>query len=399
MPDDRTNSRPAVISIVCILGWVGSAFAILSSLLLLTLGDAVWMWVFSGIAAVVGAVILIGIWRMRRWAVLAYTGLFVVGQIALLLLGLWNIFSLFPVFILLVFWYFYPEMSSPPDVSDDLCCTIKYYRWPTAVTVLTLCAIGIVVAFGWLVTVFNAGDFDTDSSTETQASSTRFENVNALPTQRQARQAEKLRSVNLTLADLPSDFRQETLFASSSDAFRLFTDGELAHSVTFANESAKKAKQLSDKAGGSPLAARLASSQSEREALEDTQHFYVRVSLPEESLDSKLADYKENMAELKDSGANTVFSLMGAGVEAVSLEETVGSKQFGWRISLGSSSFMDHFVFYRKPVLVFIGPYVSLNKNSFSELILPKARLIDERIQNTTFATTTSSSTKAARKR
>ena len=399
MPDDKTTNRPALISIVCILGWVGSAFAILSSLLLLALGNAVWVGVFSGVVTVVGVIILIGIWRMRRWAVLAYTGLFVVSQIVLLLLGIWNIFSLFPVFVLLVFWYFYPEMSSPPDISGDLRHTIQYYRWPTAVTVLTLCAIGIVVAFGWLVTVFNATDFDTDSSTETQASSTRFETADTLPTQRQTRRADKLRSVNLTLADLPSDFQQDAFFASSSDAFKFFADGELVHSMDFVNESAKKAKRLSEKTGGSPLAARLASSPSEREALKDMQVFRVRVALPEESLDSKLTDYKENVTKLKESGVGTVFSLLGTDVEAVFLEEAVGAKQFGWRISFGSSSFMDHFVFYRKPVWVFIGPYVSLNKNSFSELILPKARLIDERIQDTTFATNTSSSIKATREK
>lgn len=61
---------------------------------------------FLVVSAFVGLVAYAGIWMMKKWGVLVFTGLFVVNNIALFAMGQWNALALvLPIiFIALLFW-------------------------------------------------------------------------------------------------------------------------------------------------------------------------------------------------------------------------------------------------------------------------------------------------------
>ena len=98
--------RPISITLI-------SLFLIIGNLLLIwsvfrgtllqgkSLGEVVYM-VFATLVSIVCG---IGFWMMKKWAVYAFAVLGVIVQIALLVLGRWNIFSLLYVVIILFLGY------------------------------------------------------------------------------------------------------------------------------------------------------------------------------------------------------------------------------------------------------------------------------------------------------
>jgi hypothetical protein len=58
----------------------------------------------GGVVSLVGG---IGFWRMKKWALYVFAAFALIDQVVLLLLGRWNIFSLFYFAVLLYFGYKY----------------------------------------------------------------------------------------------------------------------------------------------------------------------------------------------------------------------------------------------------------------------------------------------------
>ncbi|MCL2888416.1 MAG: hypothetical protein FWF35_03860 [Elusimicrobia bacterium] len=106
------NKRPVIITVICIIGFIG---ALISAALIFTpaakqVGG--WYPPYLAAATVVGLVSLIGLWLMRKWSVILYTALFVVGQIVLVTKGLWGVGSLIiPLIIIAVCFANYKKMS------------------------------------------------------------------------------------------------------------------------------------------------------------------------------------------------------------------------------------------------------------------------------------------------
>jgi len=93
-PTKASVSRPTAITVICVLGFIGAAFTI--PLIFSDIAHKIGVWYppYLAFSAVLGLVCMIGLWKMRKWAVYIYTGFCVVNQVVLLAMGTWNILAL-----------------------------------------------------------------------------------------------------------------------------------------------------------------------------------------------------------------------------------------------------------------------------------------------------------------
>lgn len=90
----ENGDRPRVITFICLMGFVGAliSMAVIFSPTAQQVGR--WYPAYLGLSAVIGLVCMIGLWRMKRWAVYAYIGFVAINQIVLLAKGLWSVGAL-----------------------------------------------------------------------------------------------------------------------------------------------------------------------------------------------------------------------------------------------------------------------------------------------------------------
>jgi hypothetical protein len=95
-PTQQPNEkkRPTVITVVCLIGFIGAA--LLLPLVFSAASSKIGSWypAYLGFSAIIGLVCMGGLWNMQKWAAYTYTGLFIINQIVLLTMGVWNILSL-----------------------------------------------------------------------------------------------------------------------------------------------------------------------------------------------------------------------------------------------------------------------------------------------------------------
>jgi hypothetical protein len=94
MNDTASPQRPAAITVICILGFIGAALTI--PLIFSSVASAIGAWYppYLGLSAIIGLVCMIGLWQMRKWAVYLYTAFCVLNQVVLMAMGVWTIFAL-----------------------------------------------------------------------------------------------------------------------------------------------------------------------------------------------------------------------------------------------------------------------------------------------------------------
>ncbi|HZE58347.1 MAG TPA: hypothetical protein VE031_10875 [Chthoniobacterales bacterium] len=112
MNDTPTAQRPVAITVICILGFIGAALSIpvIFSSAASNIGG--WYPPVLGISALVGVICMIGLWKMKKWAVFLYTAMVVVIQIVLFSMHLWAPFSLlFPAIIIAIGFAYLSRMS------------------------------------------------------------------------------------------------------------------------------------------------------------------------------------------------------------------------------------------------------------------------------------------------
>jgi hypothetical protein len=88
------TSRPTAITVICVIGFIGGLFTIPLIFTDIARHIGAWYPPYLGFSAVVGFVCMIGLWKMRRWAVFAYTGFCALNQIVMIAMGVWSIFAL-----------------------------------------------------------------------------------------------------------------------------------------------------------------------------------------------------------------------------------------------------------------------------------------------------------------
>lgn len=91
------KKRPITFTVICILGFIGTGVLVVLSvvyaILGLAKGEALWSFLFLAFAAVLMTGAYVGIWKMKLWGAIAYTAIFVVNQLGLVLLGQWVAWS------------------------------------------------------------------------------------------------------------------------------------------------------------------------------------------------------------------------------------------------------------------------------------------------------------------
>jgi hypothetical protein len=88
--------RPLPITIVCVIGFIGALFTIPAMFTDIPGQLHPWYPSLLLFSTVVGAVCLVGFWKMRRWAVYTYTAFTIVTQGVLFQMGHWNLFAIVP---------------------------------------------------------------------------------------------------------------------------------------------------------------------------------------------------------------------------------------------------------------------------------------------------------------
>jgi hypothetical protein len=89
-----STSRPTAITVICILGFIGGLLTIPFIFTNIARNIGAWYPPYLAFSAVVGFVCMVGLWKMRRWAVFTYTGFVALNQIVMLAMGVWSVFAL-----------------------------------------------------------------------------------------------------------------------------------------------------------------------------------------------------------------------------------------------------------------------------------------------------------------
>jgi hypothetical protein len=112
MNDTQVTQRPVAITVICILGFIGAALSIplIFSSAAANIGG--WYPPVLGVSAIVGLICMIGLWKMKKWAVFLYTGMCIVIQIIMFSMHLWTPFALlFPAIIIAIGFAYLSKMS------------------------------------------------------------------------------------------------------------------------------------------------------------------------------------------------------------------------------------------------------------------------------------------------
>ena len=91
---NRKIYRPTAITVICIIGFIGSAVSLpmLFTNAVKQIGS--WYPPYMGITVIMGLICMIGLWKMKSWAIYAYILLFGINQIVFISMGVWNIASI-----------------------------------------------------------------------------------------------------------------------------------------------------------------------------------------------------------------------------------------------------------------------------------------------------------------
>ncbi|MBI5478829.1 MAG: hypothetical protein HY906_08240 [Deltaproteobacteria bacterium] len=104
--------RPTAITVICILGFIGAAFTVPLLFLPTTWKIAPWYAPYLGAAALIGLTCMLGLWKLRRWAVVAYTTFAAINQIVLIASGLWNPLALgVPAAVVVIGFYYWKRLT------------------------------------------------------------------------------------------------------------------------------------------------------------------------------------------------------------------------------------------------------------------------------------------------
>jgi hypothetical protein len=104
--------RPTAITVICILGFIGAAFTLPLLFLPTTWKIAPWYAPYLAVSAAIGLTCMLGLWKLKRWAVVAYTIFTSINQIVLIASGLWNPLALgVPAAVVVIGFYYWKRLA------------------------------------------------------------------------------------------------------------------------------------------------------------------------------------------------------------------------------------------------------------------------------------------------
>jgi hypothetical protein len=99
--------RPVPIIIICVIGFLGALFALPLIFSQAAHDIGAWYPPYLTASAGIGAVALLGLWMMRRWAVYLYTAMTAINQAVLLYMHVWNPLALIVPGIIVIVMFIY----------------------------------------------------------------------------------------------------------------------------------------------------------------------------------------------------------------------------------------------------------------------------------------------------
>jgi hypothetical protein len=100
---DPDKKRPVAITVICVLGFLGSTITFFLAFLDRAKQVGTWYPPFLGLSGIIHLAIFAGLWQMKKWAVYAYIAFAAIIQIVLISLGSWTIVGIvFPVIIIAI---------------------------------------------------------------------------------------------------------------------------------------------------------------------------------------------------------------------------------------------------------------------------------------------------------
>ena len=88
-----TNKRPVIITVICVLGFIGSIFSIPLIFSEAARSIGAWYPLSLAFSTLVGLVSMIGFWMMKKWGVITYMALFAINQVIFITASIWTISS------------------------------------------------------------------------------------------------------------------------------------------------------------------------------------------------------------------------------------------------------------------------------------------------------------------
>lgn len=216
-----------------------------------------------------------------------------------------------------------------------------------------------LVLGGYLLLTNNTTQNDRISrqSNEVNKSIIQFENIEDKTTARNLRK----------LMPEPDEFDDD--FNVSNNRFKK-SSSSLVYITDWQNQAVNKVREYKD--GESPKPNNVS------EIARQAQMFTLSISYTgttSNSLDSMKDDFSELPSAIKPFLEKDITSKRNL--------SRVGSAQFSYRLSQPANpTYRDYYNFYQDGYFVRFSMYTSTNENAFSELIIPKAQLINKKINN-----------------
>lgn len=365
--------RPTIITVICILGWLGALVSTLGFLLQLTPYIATWYQILTLLLALTSCFALYGFWSMQRWGVWLHGFLVVVNQVVLFILGFGIyslIFLIIPGAVLGIGVFYYQKMTR----GFSLTAAYGFGKKEAKITgIILLIGFVLSVAMGYLIYSLDAvSENSIDQNQSTETSSTEELSFVDIPAE-DKEFAQHLQDI----MPIPDDFSGEYEIVSSYYTYT--KDDALTYQTLWENQAIIRLKDFYKEHGQPDDISSMP--ENIRTDARNVQSFLIVISKPDnpevevakmkdESLVSQLSQEQQSLITL-----NYVES---QGLEAV------GDGHASIHTSRSSQAYIDSYTFHTGGYLVAMTPFISANSQAFSEYILPKARIIDQRIRQYT---------------
>ena len=113
---EENKKRPTTITVICIIGFAGTALII--PLIFSPVARQIGSWYppYLAFSAAAGFICMVGLWKMRKWSVYAYTGFTALSQLVFLTMGVWTVFSLLiPVIVIIIGFFHINKMDAQSE--------------------------------------------------------------------------------------------------------------------------------------------------------------------------------------------------------------------------------------------------------------------------------------------
>lgn len=102
-PSQAATKRPALVTILCIIGFISAVFSLPLTLSKYANDVGPWYPPFLASAALIGVVVFIGFWRMRLWTLYVYFVMFLINQAVLIATHIWSpLAAIVPIVVLII---------------------------------------------------------------------------------------------------------------------------------------------------------------------------------------------------------------------------------------------------------------------------------------------------------